>query len=1010
MTASPTRQHPSTPRRGPGILGVLGRLARGAAHLVGRLGQALTASAVLVGLVAALPWALWHYLGWPLPDHLPTRAEMEAVLLGPLSTPLLLDVLACLCWITWVAFVIDVARCVLAAVRGLRWPELDTRGPLHALAAILVGVIVVSLLSNRSPAAASGGITEALSGRGGVVATATSPAPVLAGPIALVHTIAPPAADGQDVPSVVVRVPEDGIHDSLSRIAARTLGAAGRWPEIFALNQGKPQPHGGRFTNPNLIFPGERLTLPSSTALPTAPAADADHRTGLPTVSQPPLWPAPTSSAPATSPSPVPPTTAPGTTVAPVVPAPHTDTPGSGPGIGWGPGVFVGLGLAAAISGALVATRRRSRRAYRPGSGRRDDLPVAPMVYQLRLAHLRAQHPDACPEGDLDDGDPDQWQAPPLVIGTTPDPDNSARRRVAPGLGVRDGREIALDLAVARGLGLVGAGACAAARALLLTLLTSPPPAAPGAQVILPVEDLALLLGPENAHQEWPAAVRVVADLDAALDELEAEMLRRVREADSDAGSRTGWPVMGLVARPPGHNTHRLQAVLDNGASFGLVGVLLGQWRPGASAYIREDGTVSSASPGPGQALLGTQMFRLPETETADLLMLLRQAQPEPHDCAPTDQDTAAPVSPEACQGEGPPSRSPEQSARTTSSVTTLDAREPTREVIDTALEVTAIAHAEPEHQHDRRSGAAIRCRPVAPGEPAHRDALATPITLTVLGCPRVHWTPETATKTVQGGAAADAATREITAAFPPRQRELLVFLALHPDGVHREALVAALWQDNPPQRPTNALNTALSRLRRSVTQATGGAVSDLITIGESRYQLDSRLADVDYWHFSGAVAARRAAGSEGERITAYERIVAGYRGCLAEGLDTEWIDAPREATRRDALDAVAALARALVDTDPQRTLDLLETARAFDPHNELLYRDIMRLQQRLGHLDAIGRTMTLLTTRLAEIDERPTAQALELAARLQQHHDTKRADPGRRDPRGERRDTAAVS
>src|SRR6185437_12806775 len=74
--------------------------------------------------------------------------------------------------------------------------------------------------------------------------------------------------------SVVVRAPENGIHDSLSRIAQRTLGAAGRWPEIFALNKGKPQPYGGRFTNPNLIFPGERLSLP----LVTSSATGADQR------------------------------------------------------------------------------------------------------------------------------------------------------------------------------------------------------------------------------------------------------------------------------------------------------------------------------------------------------------------------------------------------------------------------------------------------------------------------------------------------------------------------------------------------------------------------------------------------------------------------------------------------------------------------------------------------------------------------------------------------------------
>jgi DNA-binding SARP family transcriptional activator len=202
---------------------------------------------------------------------------------------------------------------------------------------------------------------------------------------------------------------------------------------------------------------------------------------------------------------------------------------------------------------------------------------------------------------------------------------------------------------------------------------------------------------------------------------------------------------------------------------------------------------------------------------------------------------------------------------------------------------------------------------------------------------------------------------------------------------VHRDALVAALWDHNTLQRPTNALNTALSRLRHTVNQATNGAINDLITTGEGRYQLDPRLVTVDYWHLGEAVAARRAASTNRERIAAYQRIVDHYSGCLAEGIDAEWIEAPREAARRDALDAVAALARALVDSDPQRTLDLLETARTFDPHNELLYRDIMRLQHRLGQLDAIPRTLALLTTRLTEIDDSPTAQTLELAARLQQ-------------------------
>jgi DNA-binding SARP family transcriptional activator len=990
----------------------------GAARTLGRLLQGLVALAVLVALVAALPWALWHYIGWPLPHHIPTADEAVAVLLSPMTTGLLLDVLACLCWITWAAFVIDVARCVLDAARGLRWPELHTGGPVHTVAAILVGVIVVSLLGNRGStgAGAGGGTTEITGGHGAVVVTAPAHLPgtprerpvVMVNTTTLTATVAicadAPEASAPSAPRTeVVCVPENGIHDTLSRIAARTLHDATRWPEIFQANWGKPQPNGGPFTNPNLIFPGERLALPSDTpAIPAAPQSSVnDHHRAPPEVL---ALPAPPTFTPAPTPSPSPASASPN--AAPAGAPPEAGpSEGSGPGIGWEPGVFVGLGLAAAVSAALVAARRRYRRCYRPGSGRRDDLPVTPVVYQLRLAHLRADHAANDPDGS--GGQDPGTDPPPVVVTTAPD---HARVEVgaAPGLGVRDGREVALDLAVARGLGLLGPGAAAATRALLLTLLAPPPhPGSPrslapvgAARVIVPVEDLALVLGPDHTHTPLPDAVRVVADVDAALDELEAEMLHRAREHHPARGS--AWPVIALVARPPTQSTQRLQAVLDNGAHLGLVGVILGQWRPGASAYIRGDGTVSATSPGTGEALRGTRMFHMPHAETADLLTLLRQAQPDTSGPTPIPPDQPTPSTAQPCRIDGP--LLPCAQALAGNIPTALDAHD--GDVVDhTALEVIAIPSAE---------GVGIDPTP-GPAPPhadpgGHSDALAAPITLTVLGTPRVHWRPRPPGDTGEGGTAQ---SRDITGAFPPRQRELLVFLALHPDGVHRDALVGALWEDNLPARPTNALNTALSRLRRSLSEATGAAVGDITTFGEGRYQLDPDLVDVDYWRLGDAVAARRAACSTGERITTYQRVVDCYGGSLAEGMDTEWIDAAREATRRDAIDAVAALARALVDSDPQRTLDLLETARAFDPHNELLYRDIMRLQQRLGHLDAIPRTLTLLGTRLAEIGEAPTADARSLAARLQRRHDGTDADagriPGRGDLRGDRRGTAAA-
>src|SRR5262249_1618187 len=149
-----------------------------------------------------------------------------------------------------------------------------------------------------------------------------------------------------------------------------------------------------------------------------------------------------------------------------------------------------------------------------------------------------------------------------------------------------------------------------------------------------------------------------------------------------------------------------------------------------------------------------------------------------------------------------------------------------------------------------------------------------------VLGRLRVRWTREDAIETREDSSATEGDSRDITAAFPPRQRELLVFLALDPHGVHRDALVAALSGPNAPERPTNARNTAPSRLRRSVNQATGGAISDLTTTGEGRYQLDPRLVTVDYWHWRDAIAARRTASTDSQRIAACQRIVDYYSGC----------------------------------------------------------------------------------------------------------------------------------
>lgn len=802
-----------------------------------RLLQAGVALAVLSGLCAGLPWALVRFIGWPLPEHLPTPAELSGVLAAPLSTSLLLDVLACGAWLLWGAFLVELAGCVRDVVRAAGRPDLARCGsPLRRVAAVLITAIVVSFLSRTALAAPTG--TGEIQAGVSLSAAAWS------------------TVDGGSADVEVVRPPCDGVHDSLYRIAQRRLGAGDRWPELWRLNAMSTQPGGRKLTSPSVIHPGDLVRLPS-TARPAQPKTPHPPPPAKPATVAPPSQETP--------------------------PAASTDS-----GSSWETGIYVGLGLAGATSAALLVIRRRQRAGYRPGSGQRDDGPVAPVVYQLHLAHQHTQA--ALDELDLADAETN------LEPDTTPELGVSADESAA---------ELALNLAATHGLGLIGPGGHAAARALLLTAMA----ASRDPEVVAPAADLHALLGVPDYVTELPDRVHVVDDLAAAL-------------AHSQSPPESACRIL-LASAPTSEDDHtRLQhAFFENRA--GTTVLLIGQWHPGVTAYVDATGTITATSPGPGEPLRGRRAFSLPESATRDLFALFDAAHGARH-----DQPEPAVVSTRGLEIAGPPA--PER----------------------------AEARAEPAT--------------VLAGEAPHD--VVTPLVLSVFGQPRLSWRPD--------------ATRsddvvEVTGSLSRRLWELLIYLALHPEGVSRAAIIDSLWASRPARDPAAVLRTVLSRLRSTIDNATSPELGDLVVTQHGRYRLDPALVEVDYWTFADALARRRTTTDERHRTAAYAAIVAGYGGELAAGVEAEWLATVREGVRRDALDAVAALARVRIQDDPESTLELLESARDVDPHNELLYRDIMRLEHTLGRHDAIARTLRLLEARLAEIDETPTAATIELAERL---------------------------
>ena len=225
------------------------------------------------------------------------------------------------------------------------------------------------------------------------------------------------------------------------------------------------------------------------------------------------------------------------------------------------------------------------------------------------------------------------------------------------------------------------------------------------------------------------------------------------------------------------------------------------------------------------------------------------------------------------------------------------------------------------------------------------------------------------------------AAGREIGTGLR-KARELLAFLAVHPDGASGEAISEALWPGADPGRAAGQRNLALRKAREMLRTAAGLPAPMWILNASGRYRLDSALTGTDLQAFSAALEAARNASGEA-RLAACRRAVALYRGELAEGAGYEWAEPYAETARRRALDAWTAIAEILVPRDPGQALSALETALSHDPYNEYLYVRIMRLQAAAGRPDAVRRTLALLESKLADLGVTPSSQTRQAAAAL---------------------------
>lgn len=584
-----------------------------------KIAKGFSALVLLTALVVGVPWALWHYVGWPLPHGLPSWSGFTTALdQHGIPDQVLLKALACVVWISWAILATSLLVEVPAAVRGRTARHLAVIGPLQPLVGHLVAAILVATLAVLPRS--TGDTPSRLSAN---LPYGRPRQPAIA--LALVSdvTIAAPQATNGDSPiapasAPVTYVVERG--DTLWGIAERQLGDPLRWQEIYALNHGRPQADSRVLTDPNWIYPGWILQLP-------APSVAA-------TPTPPPTPPTATPDPPTTAP--VPPAATPPPTVPtqpahpnPATPAPRSHAPApngrsgahqagsTSPPVRFPSDSIVAGSFAAGVLSAVALGRLRRRHAYRyrpPEPGRNlVPEPPRPTLRHLLLATL-----------DRDSEEPSGDEPPPVP------PVDDSERRQHPGrldLGTRDGQTITIDVTDLSGTAISGPATDDIFRALLAALIVR---AGPGAAEVLLTAGLAERLLPGATADP---AIRRAPGPDDVARAIEAEMITRTRRLDAaevadaanyrEANPENPLPLLvAVVDDLPQESLGRWVALLTTAVRVGIAVVFLGDTSAATGRLVTDPGrTVTDAHPpGLAERLGCLQLFGLRADEAVELL------------------------------------------------------------------------------------------------------------------------------------------------------------------------------------------------------------------------------------------------------------------------------------------------------------------------------------------------------------------------------------------------------
>ncbi|MDT9690585.1 BTAD domain-containing putative transcriptional regulator [Streptomyces sp. P9(2023)] len=236
----------------------------------GDFAKAFLAFLALAALVVGVPGALAYFVGWPLPDEMPSLDMLQR----QITVNTFISVLTVVVWLAWAQFTACVLVEVKAVVSGVGMPSrIPGAGASQALARQLVAALLLVTASAASfaPGLSQLGQTLEEQHRPAVAAAAQQTpgqlvqqqAQAQAAERAREAARATQATEGQGTKFYRIQPPEGRHHDSLWEIAERHLGDGRRYGEIYQLNKDRAQPDGSKLSQASLIRPGWIMELPA---------------------------------------------------------------------------------------------------------------------------------------------------------------------------------------------------------------------------------------------------------------------------------------------------------------------------------------------------------------------------------------------------------------------------------------------------------------------------------------------------------------------------------------------------------------------------------------------------------------------------------------------------------------------------------------------------------------------------------------------------------------------------